>query len=76
MYCTGEKCGICGEPATHKVSEVVFDDDPDTHRHPLTSYVCYRHFRAIMGSGPMQDRTNVPVECWLDDVNRRRYTPH
>jgi len=49
MYCDGRKCGICLEAATHKVAEEVFDDDPDKNRHPLTSYVCCKCFRKIMG---------------------------
>lgn len=61
MYCTGEKCGICGRPATHKVCEEVFDDDPDPHRHPLTSYVCCRHFRAIMGNAAPCETTSAPL---------------
>ncbi|MCP3471351.1 hypothetical protein NLM33_13520 [Bradyrhizobium sp. CCGUVB1N3] len=44
----GERC-FCGEPAAHKVEEVVFADDPQPVRHPLTSYVCREHFREIMG---------------------------
>jgi len=46
--CGGEKCA-CGEPATHKFSEEVFDDDPNPIRHPLTAYVCCDHFRLIVG---------------------------
>ncbi|MGY8665719.1 hypothetical protein Q3C01_25630 [Bradyrhizobium sp. UFLA05-109] len=45
--CDGERC-FCGEPAAHKVEEVVFADDPQPIRHPLTSYVCREHFRQIM----------------------------
>jgi hypothetical protein len=52
--CRGEKCGICVRnsfpaPATHKVGEEVFADDPDPIRHNLTAYVCCRHFFIIMG---------------------------
>ena len=48
--CVGERCGVCRQAATHKVSEVIFDDDPDPHRHPFTSYLCCQHFRLIMGN--------------------------
>ncbi|MBO9710510.1 MAG: hypothetical protein J7521_20105 [Caulobacter sp.] len=46
--CKGERC-FCGEPAARKVEEVIFDDDPIQHRHPLTRYVCAGHFAQIMG---------------------------
>lgn len=46
--CGGERCW-CGEPATHKVEETIFHDDPLPHRHPLTSYVCHWHFVQMMG---------------------------
>lgn len=48
MCCEGEKC-FCGLPAEHKVEETIFDDDPVKHRHPLTSYICHKHFREVMG---------------------------
>jgi hypothetical protein len=47
--CRGENCSMCGEPATAKVEETIFDDDPFQHRHNLTAYVCDQHFRQIMG---------------------------
>jgi hypothetical protein len=47
--CEGERCAICGAPATHKLEEAIFHDDPQPQRHPLTAYVCCEHFRAIMG---------------------------
>lgn len=46
--CEGERCS-CGEPAQHKVEEAIFWDDPVQGRHPLTAYVCHRHFVEIMG---------------------------
>jgi hypothetical protein len=59
--CEGERCNYheapfmtCAEIAEHKVEEVVFDDDPIGPRHPLTAYVCHRHFRMLMG--PAADR--------------------
>ena len=48
ICCEDEIC-YCGSPAEHKVEEVIFHDDPLQHRHPLTRYVCHRHFRGIMG---------------------------
>ena len=49
--CKGEHCGFegCGEPAEHKVEETIFADDPLPQRHPLTAYLCQRHFAALMG---------------------------
>lgn len=47
--CKGEKCNMCGSPATHKVGEEVFDDDPRNPGHNLTAYVCCKHFKKIMG---------------------------
>lgn len=62
MFAREERCSICGEPAHRKVEETIFPDDPtafvhvDTDppsripaRHPLTAYVCFDHFREIMG---------------------------
>ena len=46
--CLGEKCR-CGKPATHKVEEVIFDNDPEPLRHELTVYVCCEHFAWLMG---------------------------
>lgn len=53
-YCDGERCW-CSNPATHKIEEVVFDDDPVPERHPLTSYVCFEHFRQMMGPAAERD---------------------
>lgn len=46
--CKGETC-FCGQPAAHKVEETIFPDDPHQRRHPLTAYVCEKHFAQIMG---------------------------
>lgn len=46
--CYGEACR-CGQPATHKVEETIFHDDPLPNRHPYTAYVCGLHFAEIMG---------------------------
>lgn len=46
--CFGERC-YCGELAEHKVEEAIPFDDPIPSRHPLTAYVCHRHFRLMMG---------------------------
>jgi hypothetical protein len=53
LSCGGERCS-CGQPAEHKVEEVIFADDPLPNRHPLTAYICHRHFKVIMG--PAADR--------------------
>lgn len=59
--CQGERCH-CGEPAEHKVEETIFDDDPIQSRHPLTAYICHKHFREIMGpfadNSDYRERTN------------------
>jgi hypothetical protein len=47
--CEGETCGLCAAPAAAKVEEVIFADDPVPNRHPLTSYICGRCFRNLMG---------------------------
>lgn len=47
--CGGERCTICGNPATHKIGEEIMSDDPDPIRHNLTAYVCCLEFEAIMG---------------------------
>lgn len=46
--CEGERCH-CGAPAEHKVEETIFHDEPMPNRHPLTAYICHKHFREIMG---------------------------
>ncbi len=58
--CMGEKCGLCCAPAEHKVEETIFMDDPMPQRHPLTSYVCHRCFKLIMG--PAADTFRVMVD--------------
>ena len=47
--CKGEICSLCGKPATNKLEETIFHDDPNKMRHPLTAYVCREHFRMIVG---------------------------
>lgn len=47
--CKGEVCSVCGNPATNKLEETIFWDDPNKMRHPLTAYVCRDHFRMIVG---------------------------
>lgn len=49
--CGGERCTMCGEPATHKVGEELQWDAPEAQRmrHNFTAYVCCVHFTAIFG---------------------------
>jgi hypothetical protein len=47
--CQGERCSICGEPATHKVGEEIPYDAPPPIRHELTAHVCCIHFVMILG---------------------------
>ena len=47
--CLGEYCNCCGEPATHKVAEVILHDDPVQIRHEYTAYICCGCFQMIMG---------------------------
>ena len=47
--CVGEKCRICGDPATHKIGEEIMWDDPHKMRHTLTAYVCCDCFMMIVG---------------------------
>lgn len=68
-YCVGRKCDICHAPAKHKVEEVLFDDDPTVKvevspgifslaRHPLTAYLCDKHFYFVMGefNNPVKEK--------------------
>ena len=65
--CRGERCNICDAPATHKVGEEIFEDDPHPPRHSLTAYVCCQHFRMIMGKNRFVDRI-CPAET--DDTTK------
>lgn len=49
--CEGETCTMCEKstPATHKVGEEIFYDDPNGYRHNFTAYVCCKHFKQIFG---------------------------
>ena len=47
--CRGEKCRVCGRPATHKVGEEIPQDDPFPDRHNFTAYVCCEDFAVIFG---------------------------
>lgn len=61
--CEGERCALCGKPATHKVGEELQWDDPMPNRHNLTAYVCCAHFRAILGPAvpcPESDQPSIP----------------
>jgi hypothetical protein len=46
--CQGEVCSVCGKPATNKLEETIFWDDPYPNRHNLTAYVCREHFDMIV----------------------------
>ena len=46
--CIGEKCSVCGNPATDKIGEEIMPDDPHPIRHNLTAYVCKNHFNMIL----------------------------
>lgn len=73
--CEGEHCRVCGSPAEHKVEEAMMPDEPIPHRHPLTAYICHKHFREIMG--PYADdplyrnrRSEGTERRWPDGVVR------
>ena len=46
--CRRESCA-CGAPAAHRVVEVIFPDDPNPRRAPLSTFLCRRHFGELMG---------------------------
>lgn len=53
--CDGEQCR-CGVQAAGKVEEVIFHDDPNPNRHPLTAYLCYAHLKeTLLGGLPSGD---------------------
>lgn len=45
LSCGGERCSVCGFPATHKLGE----ETSDRSRHNLTAYVCCAHFIEVVG---------------------------
>jgi len=45
---TGEKCSVCGQPASHKIGEEFAVGDPRAMGHNLTSYVCEDHFNMVI----------------------------
>jgi hypothetical protein len=47
--CKDQQCALCGQPASAKVAEEIFFDDPYLIRHALSAYVCASHFLQIMG---------------------------
>lgn len=54
VSCRGEQCQFvsrvrCSKDAAHKVGEEILHDDPQPCRHNLTSYLCCRHYRQVMG---------------------------
>lgn len=56
--CEGEVCRICKDPASHKVEEVIFPDDPKPVRHPYVAYLCCEDFAHVMGGA---------VQCMLSE---------
>jgi hypothetical protein len=62
VSCEGERCSVCGEPASAKVGEEIMSDDPFQHRHNLTAYLCAGHFTQIMGQGGVE---------WVDAMRAR-----
>jgi hypothetical protein len=54
-YCEGEKCR-CGEKATQKIEQVIFDDMPISHGY--TQYVCQKHFEEVMMPYKHSQQTN------------------
>ena len=72
MSAEGERCSLCGEPATRKVAEEFPYNDPPTwrSRHPATNYLCEKDFASIMypsravaeSSGTVRVRIAVAVD--------------
>lgn len=58
--CRGELCRQCKKPATHKVGEEHFLDDPRPVMHRLTAYLCCACFRSIMGACSMFEAIEKP----------------
>jgi hypothetical protein len=60
----GERCSLCGAPATHKVGEEIPWDDPVPDRHNLTAYVCCTHFRLILSWATRCGGPTSASEAW------------
>jgi len=65
-FCEGEKCRICGKPATHKVGEKIFPDE-ELPRHPYTAYVCCEHFVMIFGEWTHDTSFVFPNILFMDE---------
>jgi len=62
-----EKCSLCGQQATHKISEEYPDLSITTDRHPFTHFVCCNCFGKIFG--PAAKAWCYPIldaEGWAD----------
>lgn len=74
--CRGELCRICNEPATHKVGEEFFFDDPGPPRHNMTAYLCCRDLRWVLGSmcpeyGPKIEEAVLSIRQQLREGKHR-----
>jgi hypothetical protein len=49
LSCRGERCRVCGNAASHKMEETIFEDDPKQIRHPLAAYLCCDCFTLVVG---------------------------
>jgi hypothetical protein len=54
-FTIGERCTVCGEPAKHKVEDVI----EHANFHPYTQYLCCVHFSILMGN-------SAAVTCGLE----------
>jgi|SRR6185312_80239 len=65
VSCEGERCSMCGEPATMKLGEEIMHDDPRSGRHNWTAYVCRQHGRWVLFGerpAPAHDRERLLAE--------------
>ncbi len=73
-----EKCSLCSNQATHKIEEVLPDDE---FRHPFSNYLCCSCFGIVLGNGAKSycknnhdfDLKNTFIQDAIEELKSRNY---